>query len=85
MRQPYNTDLTDAQWALIEPLIPPAKSQHGRGRQRTVNLREVINAILYLNRTGCSWQLLPHDFPPPKTVYQYYRRWTRTALWDRLQ
>jgi len=60
-RNPYSTDLTDEQWLLIEPLIPAAKPG---GRHREVYMRELINAILYLNRTGCAWRLLPHEFAP---------------------
>ncbi len=77
----YSTDLTDAQWALIEGLIPAA--QPG-GRPRSVDLREVVNAILYRVRTGCSWRRLPHDFPPWGTVHYYYRRWRLDGTWDRL-
>jgi transposase len=61
IRKPYPTDLTDAQWARIAPLIPPAKPG---GRRRSVNLREIVNAIVYFVRTGCQWRNLPHDFPP---------------------
>ena len=67
----YPSDLTDAQWRLIEKLIPRAKPG---GRPRSVNMREVVNGILYLVRTGCSWRQLPHDFPPWGTVHYYYRR-----------
>ena len=68
IRKPYPTDLTDAPWARIAPLIPPAKPG---GRRREVNVREVINAILYLTRTGCQWRALPHDFPPWGTVHYF--------------
>ena len=77
-RKPYPTDLTDAQWAIIEPLIPGAK--HG-GRPRTVNMREVINTILYLNRTGCQWDMLPHDLLPKSTVYEYFAQWREDGTW----
>jgi putative transposase len=60
-RKPCPSDVTDAQWALIEPLIPAAKPG---GRPRTVDMREVIHALFYLSRAGCAWRLLPHDFPP---------------------
>ena len=63
--QRYPSDLRDQEWAILEPLIPPAKPG---GRPRTVNMREVINAILYVDRTGCQWRALPHDFPPWSTV-----------------
>jgi putative transposase len=85
-RNPYPSDLTDEQWQLIEPLIPKPKPG---GRPRTVCMREVINAILYLNRTGCAWRLLPHEFPPWGTVHYYYRRFRLDGVWvqihDRLR
>ncbi len=68
----------------LEPLLPAAKSVTGRGRKRTVNLREIVNAILYLSRSGCAWELLPHDFPPPKTVYSYFRKWNKQGVWQRI-
>jgi putative transposase len=77
-RKPYPTDLTDAQWAILEPLVPPSK--HG-GRPRTVNIREVINTILYLNRTGCQWDMLPHDLLPKSTVYEYFAQWRDDGTW----
>ena len=73
-RKPYDTDLSDAEWAIIEPLIPGGKPG---GRPRETNIREVINAIFYLLRTGCAWRHLPHDFPPSGTVYDYFSSWTR--------
>ncbi len=81
IRKAYPTDLTDAQWARIAPLIPPAMPG---GRRRTVNVREVINAILYLVRTGCQWRALPHDFPPWGTVHYYKRRWRLDGTWQKL-
>lgn len=80
-RMPYATDVTDEQWNLIEPSIPDA--QPG-GRPRTVNLREVVNGILYLNRTGCSWRNLPHDFPPWGTTHFYYRVWRLDGTWRKI-
>lgn len=71
-RKSYPTDLTDAQWEIIAPLLPPPK--HG-GRPRKVNLREVVNTILYLNRTGCQWDMLPHDLQPKSTAYEYFAQW----------
>jgi len=71
-RKPYKTDLTDAQWAVVEPLVPPAK--HG-GRHREVDIREVFNTIFYLNKTGCQWDMLPHDLLPKSTVYDYFKAW----------
>ena len=80
-RKAYPTDLSDEQWAIIEPLIPPAKPG---GRPRGVDLRQVLNSILYLNRTGCQWEMLPHDLLPKSTVYEYFAQWrddgTLTAM-----
>jgi putative transposase len=80
-RKPYPSDLTDAQWGLLDPLLPPARPG---GRPRKHDLREVLNALFYLNREGCSWRALPHDFPPWKTVYNYFRAWTQDGTWDRV-
>ena len=80
-RKPYPTDLTDEQWQELDPLIPPAKPG---GRPRTVNMREVLNAINYVLRTGCQWHFLPHDFPPSGTVYYYFWSWGKTDEWQRL-
>lgn len=78
-RKAYSSDLTDEQWKLIEPLLPKANPG---GRPRKTDIREVVNAIFYLLRTGCAWRLLPHDFPPPGTVYDYFRAWTKNGtLW----
>lgn len=73
-RKAYPTDLSDEQWAMVEPLIPDPKTDHG-GRPRTVPMREVVNTILYLNRTGCQWDMLPHDLLPKSTVYDYFAQW----------
>ena len=81
IRKPYPTDLTDAQWARIAPLIPPAKPG---GRRRTVNVREIVNAVLYFVRTGCQWRNIPHDFPPWGTVHYYYRRWRLDGTWRKV-
>jgi putative transposase len=81
MRKPYPSDLTDEQWAVLEPLLPPAK--HG-GRHRRVDLRAVVNGICYLNRQGCTWAALPHDLPPKSTVYDYFARWRDDGTWQRL-
>lgn len=80
-RKPYATDVTDGQWRLVERLIPAPKFG---GRPRSVNMREVINAILYLNRTGCAWRHLPHDFPPWGTVHFRYRQWRLDGTWRRI-
>jgi putative transposase len=78
-RKPYPTDLTDEQWAILAPLIPPAKPG---GRPRSVDMREVLNTILYLNRTGCQWDLLPHDLLPKSTVYEYFAQWRDDGTWQ---
>lgn len=72
MAKVYDTDLTDDQWEIIKPLIPQAK--HG-GRPRTTDVRQVVNAILYLDKTGCQWRNLPKDFPPSGTCYRYFKQW----------
>ena len=80
-REPYKTDLTDAQWALIEPLIPPARPG---GRPREVAMREVLNTLLYQARTGCQWELLPHDLLPKSTVWDYFQQWRDDGTWQRI-
>ena len=80
-RNEYPSDLTDKQWQSIEPLIPPAKPG---GRPRKLDMREIINAILYLLRSGCSWRMLPHDLPPWGTVHYYYWRFRREGLWQQI-
>lgn len=80
-RKPYPSDLTDEQWALIEPLIPPPPS---KGRPRTIEMREVVNAILYLNRSGCQWDMLPHDLPSKSSVYDYFAAWRDNGTWQRI-
>ena len=78
-RTPYPSDLTDAQWALIEPHIPP---ERWGGRTREVDMREVFNGILYLNRTGCQWRAIPHDLPNKSTVRHYYDRFRDDGTWE---
>jgi putative transposase len=80
-RQRYPSDLTDAQWQLLQPLLPAAKPG---GRPRKTDLREILNAIFYLNREGCSWRALPHDFPPWRTTYEYFAAWKADGTWDEL-
>ena len=80
-RRAYDTDLSDGQWALIEPLIPQAKPG---GRPRKATSRALVDAILYFLRAGGGWRLLPHDLPPWQTVYYYLRRWQRQGVWDRV-
>ena len=80
-RTPYPSDLTDAQWKLIEPHIPP---ERWGGRTREADMREVINGILYLVRTGCQWRAIPHDLPNRSTVRHYYDRFRDDGTWARL-
>src|SRR4030095_5960839 len=80
-REPYSTNLTDAAWVLIAPLLPAARTG---GRPRTTDLRAVVNAIFYLLRTGCQWRLLPREFPAWGTVYHYFRTWQNTGVWTGL-
>src|SRR2546421_8106116 len=80
-QQGYPSDLTDRQWAILEPLIPPAKPS---GRPRSVDMREVINAIFYVDRTGCQWRALPHDFPPWSTVWSYFRAFRNDGTLERI-
>lgn len=79
--QGYPSDLTEQEWAILEPLIPPAKPG---GRPRSVDMRQVLNAILYVDRTGCQWRALPHDFPPWSTVWTYFRTWRNDGTWERI-
>ena len=81
MRKPYRTDLTDAQWKLIKPLIPPAKPG---GRPREVAMREVFNTLRYQARTGCQWDMLPHDLLSKSTVYDYFAQWRDDGTWQRI-
>jgi putative transposase len=81
MRKPYRSDLTDAQWELVQPLIPPAKPG---GRPRTVDLREVVNTLFYQARTGVQWDYLPHDLLPKSTVWDYFVAWQQDGTWQRI-
>ena len=80
MRKAYPSDLSDDQWALIEPLIPVNIT----GRPRKVDMREVFNAILYINRSGCQWDMLPHDFPAKSTVYDHFAQWRDDGTWQHM-
>jgi putative transposase len=81
MRKPYRTDLTDDQWEIVRSLIPPARLG---GRPREVDMREVLNTLLYQNRTDCPWEMLPHDLLPKSTVYDYYTQWREDGTWPRI-
>ena len=80
-RHLYPTDLTDEQWAILAPLLPAAPANC---RPRKTDLREVVNAILYLLRTGCAWRLLPHDLPPYRTVFYYFSKWRKCGVWKKI-
>src|SRR3712207_1959094 len=80
IRRAYSTDLTDKEWMIIAAQVP---EQTG-GRPRSHSLREILNAIFYIVRSGCAWRLLPNDLPPWKTVYHYFRRWRLDGTWEKL-
>jgi putative transposase len=80
-RKQYTSDLSDAEWVILAALIPPAKTG---GRPRSVNMREVVNAIFYVLKTGCQWGNLPGDFPPYSTVFDYYKQWRKDKVWQQL-
>lgn len=77
----YPSDLTDEEWQLVEPLIPPCKPG---GDRRTVNLREVVNGLMYVLSTGCQWRAIPKDLPPKSTVYDYFDLWTYDGTLERI-
>jgi putative transposase len=81
MRKPYRSDLTDEQWALIKDLLPAAKSG---GRPRQVDLREVVNTLMYQARTGCQWDYLPHDLAAKSTVWDYFVAWQKDGSWQNI-
>jgi putative transposase len=81
-RIPYATDLSDEQWKIINPHIPTSQTNHGR--KRIHSYREILNAIFYLLLSGCAWRLLPHNFPPWKTVYHYFRVCRNDGVWERI-
>ena len=78
----YSTDLTDAQWALLEPFFPVVVRDDGKiGRPRQYSYREILNGIFYILRAGCAWERMPHDLPPHTTCYHYFRKWSNNGLW----
>jgi putative transposase len=74
----YPSDVSDAEWDVIDPLLPPAKPG---GRPRSTSLRHLVNAIFYISRGGCAWRMMPKDFPPYQTVYRYFRTWSKDGTW----
>jgi transposase len=80
-RRPYPSDLTDGQWAVLAPLVPAPKPG---GRPARHDRRELVDAILYVLRTGCQWRALPHEYPPWSTAYWWFRRWRLDGTWERV-
>jgi len=80
-RKIYPSDKSYLEWELLEPLLPKAK---GFGHPRDVDLREILNGIFYVQRTGCQWEMIPHDLPAYTTVYGYFQKWQRKGLWQRI-
>jgi putative transposase len=80
-RKAYPTDLTDKEWDILKKYLPEAKPG---GRPRSVDLREILNGIFYRLRTGCAWEMLPHDLPRHQTVYEYFNAWSKDGTWERL-
>src|SRR5256886_8676904 len=83
-RKRYPSDLTDEQWAIVGPMIPHGKQHPRGGRPRKVDMREGLNTLFYLNRSGCQWDLLPHDVLPKSTVYDYFSQWRDDGTWAKL-
>jgi putative transposase len=81
MRKPYPTDLSDTEWSYLKVLLPTPEND---GRPRVHCLREILDAIFYIVKSGCAWRLLPHNFPPWKTVYHYFRAWRLDGTWERM-
>src|SRR5215469_1005703 len=79
----YLTDLSDAEWHVVQPFLLPEAKQTGRPRQHP--LRTSVNAILYMLRAGCAWRFLPHEWPPWQTVYHYFSTWRLDGTWERMQ
>ncbi len=81
LRKPYSTDLSDDQWHILEPLVPAAKTG---GRHAKYERREIVNALLYFTKNGCTWRNLPHDLPPWSLVHYYFWHWKQDATWQNL-
>lgn len=80
-RKAFDTDLSDAEWNQLRSFLPKAKFG---GRPRTVDLREILNSIFYITKTGCQWRMLPHEFPAWPTVYTYFRNWQEDGTWEEI-
>lgn len=83
-RQAYQSDLKDQEWKWLERFMPQASTIGGKGRPQEWPPREIVNALLYLLRTGCQWRMLPHDLPPWQTVYYHFRKWRLSGLWEKI-
>lgn len=81
IRQPYPSDLSDAEWEIFKPRLPKPK---GFGHPVEVDFREILNGIFYVQRTGCQWEMMPHDLPPYSTVYSYFKKWQSRGIWQLL-
>lgn len=81
-RKPYPSDLTDGEWAILKPLLPAKTNRIGSPRE--VELREVVNALMYIADNGIKWRAMPHDFPAWQTVYGYFRRWSQSGVWEQV-
>jgi putative transposase len=79
----YPSDLSDEQWALMEPFLPEPKSEGRTGRPREYSFREIVNGVFYVLRTGCTWEMMPHDLPPHATCYHYFRLWREDGTWQK--
>jgi transposase len=80
-RMPYSSDLSDREWQILEPLLPPEKPG---GRHRAYPIREILNAIQYVLRSGCAWRAIPHDLPHWETAYHYFQRWKKDGTWQQI-
>jgi len=82
-RKRYRSDLTDEQWVILQPMLPPPRTQHG-GAPRRIDMRAVLDTLLYQNRTGCQWEMLPHDLLPKSSVYAYFAQWRDEGTWTKI-
>lgn len=80
-RKPYASDLSDGEWEILKQMVPQAK---GFGHPLEVEFREIFNGIFYVQRTGCQWEMMPHDLPPYSTVYHYFQKWQRKGIWQKM-
>ena len=80
-RKPYPSDLSDAEWEILKQILPKPK---GFGHPVEVDFREILNGIFYVQRTGCQWEMMPHDLPPYSTVYRYFQKWQRKGIWQQM-